>query len=407
MKAFCFAAVIVLSIATHAQEWTRFRGPNGSGVSDANVPVKWSAGDYNWQVELPGAGHSSPVIWGEKIFLTSAEVEKGERHLLCLSAKDGSLQWQASYPFEKYKKHGNNSYATNTPACDGERVYSLWQSRAGSALVAHDHAGKEQWSYDMGPFTGGHGAAISPIVYAGMVIVGNDQEGPSFLAALDAATGKERWRVTRKSSRATYATPCVYEVADREPEIIFTDWEHGITGVKAASGEVAWEIDLFGDFKQRAIGSPVIADRLVIGTSGFTTAQKNVVAVLPDEKLDAKVGEVYRLSKSVPHIPTPLVYKDWLFLWTDTGIVSCADHQTGKQLWQKRVGGNYSGSPICAGGRLYCMEDSGRVVVLAAGDEYELLAENELGQPTRSTPAVSGGVLYLRTESHLISLGGK
>jgi outer membrane protein assembly factor BamB len=190
--------------------------------------------------------------------------------------------------------------------------------------------------------------------------------------------------------------------------VIFTHSFRGITGVDAASGKQLWEIDVFGRHKQRAIGSPVLAGDLVIGSSGFTTSEKNVVAVRPGGgNADSAVQEVYRLQKNVPHVPTPLVFEGRLYLLTDNGILTTADAATGEVFWSKRVGGNFHGSPICAGGRLYAIDLTGVVVVLATGPDFEVLARNDLGEPGQSTPAVSGGVLYLRTLSHLIALGGQ
>jgi outer membrane protein assembly factor BamB len=392
---------------TTAQEWTRFRGPNGSGVSDAKtVPASWTESDYNWRLDLPGEGHSSPVLWGERLFLTSAEA--GQRWVLCIDAAAGKELWRKGYPFAAYKKHNMNSFATSTPAVDAERVYVLWQSREASALAALDHAGNELWSFDVGPFKGGHGGGVSPIVYDGMVIVGNDQEGPSSLIAVDAATGKLRWQAERRSTRATYATPCVYQTGDRPAELIFTDWEHGITAIDPATGEQKWELSVFGSEVERAIGSPLVAGDLVIGTCGFVTSKKHLVAVRPQDAPDGvKVEEVYRFEKGAPHLPTPIVVGDLLFAITEQGIATCLDVKTGEQVWQQRIGGNFAGSPVCAGGKLYAVDDNGTVVVLAASREYQELARNELGQLSRSTPAIAGGRLYLRTVSRLFSIGGE
>ncbi len=403
------AAVVFNAAMLHGENWPRFRGPNGAGVSDAkSIPVEWTDDDYNWVAELPGEGHSSPVVWGERLFVTSADADAGQRYLLCLDTTDGRELWRQAFPFKSFKKHGNNSFATNTPCCDAERVYVLWQSKSdGCELLAFDHAGKQIWRVDLGGFAGGHGPGVSPIVYEDMVVVANDQDGESSLLALDAATGKRRWTVPRESDRTQYSTPCVFTMKGRPPELIFTDMHHGITAVDPKTGGVNWEISVFGDFKQRAIASPVVTDELVIGLSGFTTAEKNAVAVRPRALHGATAAEeVWRVSRSVPHLPTPLVYHDRLYLWTDRGgIVTCVNVKDGSTVWQQRIGGNFSSSPVCAGGKLYCADDDGVVHVIATGDEYKLLAKNDLARPTRATPAVAGGRMYWRTYSHVYSLG--
>jgi len=405
---FCYCLLACFFNVINAQEWTRFRGPNGSGVSEATtVPVQWSDADYNWKKRLPGGGHSSPVVWGNRLFITSADEEKHLRFLLCIDTGDGATIWSREYKFTPFKKHSGNSYATTTPVVDSERVYVLWQSSDGSSLDALDHDGYPVWQHDLGKYKSGHGTGSSPIVYQDMVIVDNDHDADSFLVALDSSTGTVRWQLPRIGDRACYSTPCIFEPRGRDAQIIFTHSFRGITGVDAAKGTMNWEIDVFGTHKQRAVGSPVIYNDLVIGSSGFTTAEKNVVAVQPNQTDSGHdIKEVYRLNRQVPHVPTPLVYRDRLFLWTDTGIVTCADASNGKQIWQKRIGGTYFGSPICVGGRLYCVDRDGVVNVLAATDKFEQLASNNLGETCRSTPTVSGGVMYLRTYSQLLSIGG-
>ncbi len=415
-RLFVFAVAILVSssvaltMASTAQgeNWPRFRGPNGTGVSDAKtIPTEWTDDDYRWVVELPGEGHSSPVVWGGRVFVTSADLSAGKRYLLCFDSESGKELWRRDYPLAKYKKHGNNSFATNTPCCDAMHVYALWQTGGGDcALHAVDHDGKPQWQVDLGRFRGGHGPAVSPIVYGDMVIVANDQDGTSSLLAFDAKTGEQRWRVPRESARTQYSTPCVFTTKGRKPELIFTDMHHGITAVDPASGKVNWEISVFGTFKQRAIASPVLTDELVIGLSGFTTAEKNAVAVRPGvDARETTAREVWRVSRSVPHLPTPIVYRDRMYLWTDRGgIVTCINLADGNSVWQQRIGGNFSGSPVCVGGKIYCADDDGTVYVIAAADEYQLLGKSELGHPTRATPAVAGGAMFWRTYSHLMCI---
>ena len=392
-----------------AQEWTRFRGPNGSGVSEVKtVPVEWTDADFNWSVELPGRGHSSPVVWGDKLFVTSCDDAAMKRFLLCINTGDGSVAWSKEFALSKHKTHKNNSYASSTPCVDGQHVYVLWHSRTTSPLIAFDHGGNQVWEYDLGPYLHGQGGAASPIVYEDMVILANDQKQPSFLLAVDRRTGEERWKVPREGKRACYATPCVFAPRERSEELVFSHCYEGIIGVDPATGKQTWHIDVFGRASQRALSSPVLADDLVIASSGGVGGEKQLVAVKPvGATPDVEVSEAYRTTRQAPHVPTPLVYNDWLFLWSDQGIVSCLDKSTGKVIWQKRVGGNYFSSPICVDGKLYCVDLDGNVVVIAASDTYELLARNSLGEPCKATPAVSGGKLYLRTESKLFSLGGR
>lgn len=395
--------------AGYAAEWNRFRGPNGSGVSDVStVPVEWTEADYNWVAELPGKGHSSPIAWGSRIFVTAADEKGGVRSVIGLDAADGSEVWRKDVAFTPYKKHKNNSFASSTPAADANHVYVLWHSKTSSPLIAYTHDGEKVWEYDLGPFKHGQGGATSPMVHEDIVFVANDHSAGSFLLAVDRMTGKELWKIDREGKRACYGTPCVNSPSDRPAEIIFSHCYEGIIGVDPKTGDQNWHIDVFGRASQRALGSPIIAGDFVVASSGGVNGDRQVVAVNPRGSDDGvEVDEVYRVIRQAPHVPTPLVYGDWMFLWSDAGIVSCVARDSGKVVWQKRVGGNFVGSPICINGRLYGVDLEGEVVVVAASDEYEELARNPLGHPTRATPAVCNGALIVRTESHVYSIGGK
>lgn len=391
-----------------AQEWTRFRGPNGSGLSAATtIPERWIERDYNWKVELPGVGHSSPVLWGERIFLTSGDEETGKCIVLCLNAVNGERVWSKDYAGGRYGKHRDNSFATASPAVDGQRVYICWGSPKEYLVEALDHAGKEVWRRDVGSFKSGHGFGASPIVIEDLVVVANDQDGDkSALYGLEAKSGEIRWKVPRKS-KSTYTTPCVYQPAGQAAQVIFTNYEHGITSVDPKSGRVNWEIDVFDKrHVETSIGSPIIAGKLVFGGSGWLGVRQEVIAVRPPAG-DGKPEVAYSIDRSVPLCTTPLVKDDLLFLWSDSGIVTCADAATGKVHWRERVPGSYYASPVCAGDNLYGVSRTGEVVVLAAARKYKLLGRNPLGEGSHSTPAIAGGRMYLRTFSHLIAVGGK
>src|SRR5436190_12559985 len=192
----------VLGAPAIAQEWTRFRGPDGSGVAaaGADFPAKWSDRDIRWKIDLPGVGHSSPVLWDDRIFVTCGDEQTGTGMLICLNASDGSVRWKRDYESENYRHHGENSYASSTPAVDAERVYLCLMQPRQLRVVALDHDGKDAWSADLGPFVTQHGGGHSPIVFDDLVVVANDQDGPgSSIVALDRRTGEKRWTSPRKS----------------------------------------------------------------------------------------------------------------------------------------------------------------------------------------------------------------
>ncbi|MGE0608754.1 MAG: PQQ-binding-like beta-propeller repeat protein [Pirellulales bacterium] len=395
-----------LALPAQAQEWTRFRGPNGSGISDATtVPTTWTEADYNWRVELPGIGHSSPVIWKDKIFLTSTDEDKLVRCAFCLSRADGGILWKKEYPFEKHKRHEYNSYSSATPAVDEQRVYVVWSTPDDYSLLAFTHDGREVWKRNLGPYKSQHSCGTSPIVFQDMVIVGNDQDGPSSLIAVDRETGEKRWEVERKASTVAYSTPCIYEPAGESPELIFNSQAHGISGINPINGATIWEV---GDvFNKRSVSSPVIVSGLIYGSCGSGGGGNYIVAVTPGSMASPSAAKLaYKLEKSAPYVPTPIGVGRNIFFWSEQGVVSCVDAPTGEVHYQERVGGKYFGSPICVADRLFNMTTDGEVVVVAAKPAFEELARNPSGEMSHATPAVSDGVMYLRTLSHLISVGG-
>ena len=266
---------LLIGSGLFAQEWTRFRGPNGAGLGEAaGVPLKWTEKDFNWKVRLPDVGHSSPVLWGERIFLTSGDKKAGRLTVLCLHASDGRALWKQKLAVKPYKMHLKNSIATATPAVDGERVYVCWGTPKECIVMALDHAGKTLWQADLGGYPSQHGFGVSPIVHDGLVVVNYQPDGDGALVALDVQSGKVRWKTPRKGKNATYSTPCVLQLPGRPAELIFTNWQHGITGVDPATGKVAWETHAFDtETQQRAIGSPVVAGELVLGGAGFISAK--------------------------------------------------------------------------------------------------------------------------------------
>lgn len=402
------AATAGICTPAAGQSWSRFRGPNGAGVSSAHMPSTWNNDDYRWRAALPGVGHSSPVLWEDRIFLTSGDEETGRRIVLCLHTADGRVLWQRAYTSDKHGKHALNSFASSTPAVDARRVYACWATPEEFVVLALDHAGNESWRVDLGPYKAGHGFGVSPIVYEDLLIVPNDQDGDSSLVALETASGKIRWQVPRQTL-VTYSTPCIFQPPDRPAELIVTNWNYGIEGIDPRSGKTLWQAKVFGpDDTETAIGSPVIAGDIILGVSGWLTRKKRCVAVRTvSENGQLVAREVYRFERGAPLSTTPLVVGDLLFLWADEGIVTCADVQTGQTHWMKRVGGTYYGSPVAAGGNVYCLSASGECVVLRAAPEFEEVGRIDLGEPSHSTPAIAGNTMYLRTFSHLMALDGK
>lgn len=397
-----------------AQEWTRFRGPNGTGVSNAKtIPIHFTEKDFNWKIALPGEGHSSPVIWGDKIFLTSSDSQQAGLRVDAIRVQDGQILWQKDFSFAPFPHHRFNTFASTTPAVDEERVYVSWATPDHYMLVAFDHKGGIVWQRDFGPFLSQHGVGVSPVVYQDLVILPNDQdaftpnspEGNSSLIAVDRKTGKTVWQTKRNSKVVAYSTPCVYQPKYGDPQLIFNSQAHGITGIDPKNGHVLWEYA--NAFNKRSVSSPVVVAGLVIGSCGSGGGGNYVVAVRPGDAAKKQPATLaWEMKRSANYVPTPLVQGDLLFCWSDGGVVTCINGPTGAVKWQERAGGNFFGSPVLIDGRIYCIATNGDVVVIKAADTYQPLARNPLGELTQTTPAIAGGRMYIRTLNHLICLGG-
>ncbi|OHB61959.1 MAG: hypothetical protein A2168_05920 [Planctomycetes bacterium RBG_13_50_24] len=419
LKAAGLGSSLLMSIlsasVSQGQEWTRFRGPNGQGISDAKtIPVKWTEKDYNWKIVLPGGGHSSPVLWGEKLFVTIGDQQAGHSVLLALSVSDGGILWQKEYSLSKYRPNKLNSFATATPSVDADHVYVLTTSPEETILAALNHQGAEIWKRTFEGVRCQHGAGSSPTVLDDMVIFTHEHENSSSKdarstwIAVDRKTGETRWTLERKTGpKTSYSTPCVYTPATGAPQLIFNSNAHGMTGVDPVTGAVIWEVA--SAFPARVVSSPVVADGLLIGTCGDGGSGKCLTAVRPgssDGSIQPK--EAYKIDSGLrPYVPTSVARAGLLFTFHDGGYVSCRNSATGKQLWEEKPAGRFFSSPVCADGILYCITMDGDVVVVRAAETYELLAVNPLGETSHATPAIAGGRMYLRTYSHLFSVGGK
>jgi outer membrane protein assembly factor BamB len=361
----------------------------------------WNHDRVRWTVPVPGTGHSSPVIWGNKLFLTTASETGTTRSTLCFDAETGKLLWTRSIELNANPRHPKSSWASATPAVDGERVFVAFADVQHFLLLAYDLDGKPLWQENLGSFASQHGEGASPILFEDSVIMVNDQDGPSSIEARDKRTGRLVWTAPRKSgSQSTsYATPFIYQPKEGPPQLICSSGFSGVSGLDPRTGKTIWTTKAM---PQRTVGSPVLSASLVLQCCGSGGQGSLMVAVEPKRHGDATDAEIrYKRTKVLPYVPTPLAYQNYVFLWCDHGTVCCVDPTTGKDVWTKRVGGDFSGSPIGAGGMLFNMDEHGDAIVLAAGPEFKLLGKIPLGEPSHSTPAVANGRLYLRTFHHL------
>jgi len=398
----------VAALAAAPAEWPRWRGHQGNGQGgDVSLPRDWAAVEWAWRAALPGSGHGSPVVSHGGIYTASADEAAGKRFLTCHDAATGALRWQREFAGPIEPHHAQNSSASSTVAANEDGVVWLWATKDNLRVESLSHAGEPRWHADLGPYACEHGFGASPTVWRDLVIVPVDQDGPSAIVALDAKTGRERWRVARESGRTAYSTPLVIDSGD-QPQLVVASNAHGLTSLDPATGRVFWETHCF---PRRTVSSPILAGGHVICTCGEGGGDNLLVAVKPPAAPPAEGAgrlapePVYTLDRSVaPYVPTPVCSGERLYLWGDRGVVTCVDAATGAIRWRGRVGGNFSASPIVAGGAVINVSAEGEVVALADGDAFEVLGRTPLGETCRATPAAAGGRIYFRTASRLFAL---
>lgn len=382
------------------RHWPRLRGPSGQGETTAKgIPVKWNKEGENilWRVKVPGQGNSSPVIWGDRLFLTSAE-DKGTKRLLhCYHTADGRLLWTKQAPEAKPESIGfKNTYASSTPVTDGERVIVVFGS---SGMVCYDFEGKQLWHRDLNIRTT-HGPGASPILYKDLVIFAQDQnQAPSIFLAVDRRTGRTVWEGKRERAMS-WMTPAVVRVGDHD-ELIVAGGET-IRGYDPMTGKELW---LLRGPTREVVPMIVVGRDMIYCASGRNGP---TLGLRPGGQGDVtETHLVWRTVRGGPHVPSPVLANGRLYTANDTGIVTCLDAATGKLIFQDRIRDTFASSPIVVGDRIYVGGESGNTYVLKASDRFELMAKNDLGSPIQASPAAVANRLYLRTQEELVCIGAR
>lgn len=417
----------LLALPAAAEDWPRFRGPSGQGISsEKGLPLRWSASEnVAWKTPVPGEGWSSPVVSGNRVFLTAALDRGADCRVLCFDARDGRLLWNAKvFDQEPSRKEPRNSHATPTPVADGRRVYAVF---GGGGIAALDFEGNVAWVFREIRHYSRHGLGASPALHRGLLVMpydgSNRVDAPgrypdntpeerlgwqlpwdkSFVLALDAETGKERWRTFRGLSRIAHVTPLVLEIDGKEQ--IVSPAGDVIQAFDPADGRLLWTVRSPGE---GVVPSPAAGAGLLFTASGFDGTSLRAVR-LGGARGDATATHIaWEHKKNVPAVPSLLYSDPWLFAVRDNGIVSCMEGRTGNGVWQQRAGKNFSASPVLAEGRIYLLEDSGETAVIEAGGEFREIARNRLADgegPVQASMAVSGGRLFIRTARNLWALG--
>jgi len=386
-----------------AKYWPRWRGPSGQGlVSGAGYPDAWSpTQNVRWKTPLSGDGNSSPVVWGDRVFLTSA-YDNGRRvSVVAFRRSDGMKLWEAFAPAGRANQgnHYKNGHASATPATDGQRVYASFGARG---LVAFDMDGKLVWHHDLGPMEAYHGTAGSPLLYKDRLILYQDQFAGSFIAAFDTRTGKELWR-TKRDADTGWGTPIAVRVVDHDEIIVSSQLR--VQAYNPATGAELWRCS---GTTYEVIPTPVVGYGMVFCSSGRAGP---TIAIKPGGKGDVTRTHVQWTSpRGSPFVPSPILYGEYLYMVNDmASIVTCLEATTGKVVWQGRLGAasreGFSASPVAFDGKVFFMNDEGETFVLKAGPTFQLLHVNKLEETTLATPALVDGRWYIRTDRHLYAIG--
>ena len=417
LSVFCVFTFFTTS-SQEPENWARFRGANGQGISNAtNLPVSWSAEEnIAWKTNIPGEGWSSPIVWNDHIFLTTATEDGKNCHVIAADRKTGKILWDKIVFTQKPQQHRHdmNSYATPTPVTDGKTVFAVF---SGGSFVAMDFDGNILWVNSDLDFYSQHGLSASPILYDDLLILPVDQssrEEPKgvgwhepwdkgYLLALDKKTGKERWRGARGMSRLAHSTPAVMRVNGKDQ--IISPAGDVIQGFDPTDGKLIWTIASKGE---PCVPSPVIGDGLIYSNPSGTDP---ILAVRPDGKGDCTATHVvWEQRRGAPMMGSYLYVKPCLYTCADGGNFSCLDATTGEVLWQLRLRtGALNPSPIYADGKIYALSEQGTTIVLKPSDDpkktAEIISKNELNEHSRASIAVAGKQLVIRTANQLWCIG--
>lgn len=396
------AVALCLGVAEmHAENWPQFRGPSGDGRSgEKNLPVSWSKTEgVRWRQAIPGEGHSSPVVWGDRVFLTAA-LEDGSRVLMQLKAGDGSTAWQLPlFQAPKESMHRENSSASSTPVTDGERVITSFQNGERVDLRCFDFTGKQLWAIQPLRFEGEHGYGYTPIIHRDLVILDCRQEGEAATIAFDKRTGKERWRATPGLKRISHIPPLLVNVGRRDQVVVSGSNE--TRSYDPLSGRELWRAEGPSDV---AVAGMSFGDGLVFTTAGYPARTRMAIRV--DGSGDVtRSGVAWKIQRQVTYVPSPVYHEGHLYTVVDDGLLYCFDAKTGQAKWEERVGGRHRSSLVYADGKIYATNDKGKTTVFKGSPSaFEKIAENDLAEFCYATPAISGGRIYLRTGSSLYCL---
>ena len=430
------ALLIISSITANgfAANWPQWRGPDGSGISnEKNLPAAWTpTTNIKWKAAIPGRGHSSPIVWGNRVFVTTA-VEgdvvpgaKAVKHMndgkeflhpdsigadrkhqfkvIALNRESGKLVWEAvaweGTPYDN--RHRKSSYAASTPATDGKMIYAFFGTEG---LYAYGFNGKLAWKAQLGNLgTVGMGTGTSPILFDNLVIVQCDEDNgeASFIVALDKKTGKEAWRTPRKV-QVSWSTPLLVKTATRSE--LITSGTETVISYDPATGKELWR---HKGVESNAIPSPVANSDMVFLVAGFPAKVAMAIKLGGNGDLTGTPNVPWKYAKGTAYVPSPILYGDYLYLTTDRGILTCIDAKTGEVKYEGGripIPATFTASPVAFEGKILMTSEDGDTFIVKAGPKHEILGTNSIGEPVYASPAVADGRIFIRGEKNLYCIG--
>jgi outer membrane protein assembly factor BamB len=409
----CFTLALISFNSALAENWPCFRGPTRQGIShEKDVPLEWNqTSNILWKTPIPGVGWSSPVVFDNRVFVTTATDEGASFRLLCLDRLTGTVLWDKQVHRQKPgHKQRFNSYASSTPVTDGHRVYVL---AFDGTIAAVSYEGSIIWTHQEFEYFSEHGLAVSPILYKDLLIVPFDgsSSGPDkklgwqkpwdkgLILAVNKNTGKVRWRGRRGSSRIAHVTPQVLSENGRDQ--LVSSAGDVVQGFDLETGRRIWTAANSGE---GVVPSLVIGEGLIFATSGF--GESAIRAIRTGGKGNVTETHIaWESEEDVSKVPSMLYLRPFLFLVTDTGVAKCLRAATGEEIWRERLVGKHWASPIWADGRIYFLSEKGKTTVIRAGDKFKVLAENELEEKCFASPAISQKQIFIRSENNIYCIG--
>jgi outer membrane protein assembly factor BamB len=400
--------------AVGAEDWPGWRGPRGDGTSaEKGIPLRWSQTEnIAWKIPIPGKGHSSPIVWGDRVFVTTCLEDEAKRLLLCLDRRDGKLLWERVVLTAKLeRKHKLNSFASSTPVTDGQYVWVSFLEYPDMQVVCYDYNGKLIWRHSPGKLLSMHGFCTSPVLHKDLLILNGDQDGDAYIVALDKTTGTEKWRADRPNKTRSYCTPILIE-SPRRPGItqLVLSGSKSVTGYNADTGKLLWNID--GPTEQY-VASLVYLDETLFLTTGFPEYHLMGISadgegnITKSEHIRWHIGHRENGARGASYVPSPLAYDGHFFVVSDPGALGCIETRSGKRLWMNKLGKHHSASPVLADGLMYFPDDDGITWVVKANSKFEVVAKNALEEECYASPAISRGQIFIRTLNHLYCIGAK